>query len=124
MILTDWKPLIDNPSTKIVEKVWGTEYWLCNSGHYCCKILKLNQNFQCSLHYHKLKSETFFILSGHVKLEVPDVTVTLLPGDHYNIHVGMEHRFTGLTDALILEVSSTHHESDSYRLEESRKIES
>lgn len=122
MILSDFKALIENPETKTVEKVWGQEFWLCNNSHYCSKILRLREGYQCSLHFHKLKTETFLVLSGHVKLEVPDVTVTLLPGDRYNIHPGMEHRFTGLTDALILEVSSMHLDSDSYRLEESRKV--
>lgn len=118
-----WNPTLLS-KYKTVEKIWGTELWLVNCSHYGCKILKLNKDFQCSLHYHKLKTETFIVIRGHVKLEVPDVMVTLGPGDSYNIHPGMEHRFTGLTDALIVEVSTMHLDSDSYRLEESRKIES
>ncbi len=121
MILSDWQHLIENPSTKVVEKQWGTEFWLCNTSNYCWKLLQLNQDYRCSLHFHKLKTETFFVLSGHVKLELPDVTVTLLPGDNYNIYPGMEHRFTGITDALISEISTPHYDSDSYRSEPSGK---
>jgi mannose-6-phosphate isomerase-like protein (cupin superfamily) len=123
LILADFGPVIKNPETKTVEKVWGQEFWFCNTPHYGCKLLSLKKDFQCSLHYHVDKSETFIVLSGFVKLEVPDVAVTLQPGDRYNIHPGMEHRFSGVTDALILEVSTFHQDSDSYRLEESRKIE-
>lgn len=122
MILSEFKAVIEHPGTKVVEKVWGQEFWICNTPHYGWKLLSLKEGYQCSLHYHKNKSETFVVLSGHVKLEVPDVTVTLLPGDRYNIHPNMEHRFTGLTDALISEVSTFHDDADSYRLEESRKV--
>lgn len=122
MILSDFAPVLDSPETKKVEKVWGQEYWLCNTSNYGCKLLSLKKDFQCSLHFHNKKSETFIVLSGFVKLELPDADVILQPGDRRNVNAGAEHRFTGITDALILEVSTKHEDSDSYRLENSRKI--
>src|SRR5579885_1468124 len=115
MTLSEFKALIENPNTKIVPKVWGAEYHLENLD-YCCKLLALNKGYCCSLHYHKLKTETFFILSGHVQLEVAESSYLMIPGDRQRIYPGVEHRFTGLTDALILEVSTHDEPSDSYRL--------
>jgi hypothetical protein len=42
-----------------VKKGWGSELWLVNGDLYCGKILRFNKGKKCSLHYHKLKTETF-----------------------------------------------------------------
>lgn len=34
------------------------------------KILTLKKGFRCSLHTHKIKDETFYILDGEVLMEV------------------------------------------------------
>jgi hypothetical protein len=43
------------------EKVWGEEQWLVNTGAYCGKRMLLKKGFQCSLHHHKIKDETFIL---------------------------------------------------------------
>ncbi len=58
---------------KIVPKGWGEERWIHNDEFYCGKILVVRQDKHCSLHYHKLKTETFYIQSGHVRLELTDL---------------------------------------------------
>ncbi len=107
----------------IVPKVWGYEKWLENNEKYCCKLLSLNKGYQCSLHYHKNKDETFLITQGHVRLELGDEVMHLYPGAFVRIPPNTPHRFTGMDDSLIMEVSTYHDEADSYRLEESRRIE-
>lgn len=105
----------------VVPKLWGYEKWLENNNKYCSKILVLNKGYQCSLHYHKNKDETFLILKGKVKTEVgPDILI-MTPGNFVRVLPGVQHRFSGLEDSEILEVSTHHEESDSYRIEESRK---
>src|SRR5216684_4232866 len=59
-----------NLMSKFVEKVWGSEQWLRNDDKYCMKILTLKAGYQSSLHMHKVKVETFLVVSGAVKLEV------------------------------------------------------
>jgi rfaE bifunctional protein kinase chain/domain len=110
-------------STEIVPKLWGYEKWIENNDNYCSKLLSLNKGYQCSLHYHKVKDETFIVTKGHVRLEVEDKVYHLQEGGFMRIPPGTKHRFTGIEDSLIIEVSTHHEDSDSYRIEESRKAE-
>ena len=107
----------------IVPKLWGYEKWIENNDKYCSKILSLNKGYQCSLHYHKIKDEMFLVTKGHVRLELGDEVLYLRAGSFQRVPPNTKHRFRGLEDSLILEISTHHEESDSYRVEESRKVE-
>jgi mannose-6-phosphate isomerase-like protein (cupin superfamily) len=109
-------------SAKAIPKVWGNEKWLENNEKYCCKVLSVKKGYQCSLHYHKKKDETFVVTSGHIRLELGKEVLHLRPGAFIRIPPRTKHRFTGIEDSLIMEVSTHHDEADSYRLEKSRKI--
>ncbi len=110
-----------------IEKLWGYEIILVNNDKYCSKLLVIEPSFRCSLHKHILKTETFFVVEGVVMLEVimPDnnhAMFTLIPGDNYHLDPGVYHRFwTPSKDhsSIILEISTPHIDSDSYRMEES-----
>ncbi len=108
---------------KIVEKVWGSEEWIINTDKYCFKKLNLNKGFQCSIHFHKNKDETFIIESGKVLMEFDDQTKLMMPGDKIRIMPGVKHRFSGVENSVIIEVSTHHEEDDSYRDTQSREIE-
>jgi D-lyxose ketol-isomerase len=117
-------------SAKFVEKVWGAEAWLTNTEKYCAKILKLNPGFQCSLHYHNFKDETFIVMQGDVYLEIRRI-LSAQPlyhhfnsGDQQRVYPGTAHRFwTNNPDgALILEISTYHDDEDVVRLQESSRI--
>lgn len=109
---------------KIVPKVWGQEHWLVNEPEYCAKILELDPHFQCSLHYHKIKKETFLVQEGVVTLEQRDVrgvpiVEILLEGDSRTIMPKTPHRFSSRLGATILEISTHHDDSDCVRIEPS-----
>ena len=110
------------PKWREHEKVWGAETWLCNTPLYCGKILHLKKDFRCSIHNHKLKTEHFHILSGRILMEVGGKKFIMKLGDTVGISPGTNHRFTGITDADILEISTTHFEDDSYRITCSEKV--
>ena len=101
---------------KKVKKTWGQELWIVNNDLYCGKILTLKKDKCCSIHYHKLKIETFFILEGKIKLELFGKTLIMEKGDSYNLNQYDIHRFIGLKDSEILEISTHHEDSDSYRI--------
>jgi len=107
---------------EIVEKVWGNEVWVVNNELYCFKRLTLKKNYQCSLHCHKIKDETFIIEEGEVTMECDDKNITMRSGDKIRIKPNEYHRFTGITDSVILEISTTHSDEDSYRKTESGKV--
>jgi len=105
-----------------VEKVWGSEEWIVNR-QYCGKFLNLKKSYRCSMHHHKNKDETFFILKGKVLMEVDGKTKIMNIGDSQLIEPNQKHRFTGLKDSRILEISTHHEDGDSYRDEESGKVD-
>jgi mannose-6-phosphate isomerase-like protein (cupin superfamily) len=100
---------------KIVEKTWGSEEWIVNNEIYCGKILNLNKNYRCSLHYHKNKDEHFYILTGLVKMELEGKIFIMNPGDDIHIFPGKKHWFTGIKNSKIIEFS-THHFLTGYRV--------
>ena len=106
-----------------VPKVWGEERWIVNSRLYCGKILELNEGWQCSMHMHKIKDETFYVQSGKVRLEIGAEVYVLLPGDSVHVPPNTWHRFAGLKDSIIIEFSTHHEDEDSYRMEPSRPMD-
>lgn len=107
----------------IVPKLWGYEKWLENNEKYCCKILSLNKGYQCSLHYHKNKDETFLVTEGHIRLELGGEVIDMRPGSFVRVLPNMPHRFAGLENSLIIEISTHHEEDDSYRVEVARAMD-
>lgn len=106
-----------------VPKGWGSELWLVNDDLYCGKILRFNKGKKCSLHYHKIKTETFYLHSGRLHLRVmasPEATVVeefeLEAGQCMDIPPGLVHQMEALEDAELFEFSTEHFEEDSYRL--------
>lgn len=104
-------------NVKRVPKVWGEEIWMANTDLYCGKKLVLNEGKRCSLHYHKNKDETFYIDKGKVLMEVEGEIKIMGVGEAILIKPNMKHRFSGLENSLIIEISTHHEDSDSYRVE-------
>lgn len=109
---------------KIVQKIWGHEEWIINTDRYCGKILTLKPGFECSYHYHKEKDEGFYVLRGLVYLMLEGEDRILHSGEVQRILPGQRHKFASLEGVSKMIEFSTHHEnSDSYRETESRAID-
>lgn len=112
-----------------ISKLWGFEEILYNGPEYCAKLLWLLPGFQCSLHYHKVKHESFIALDGLIRVEYYEGNThyeTILSGhrrDRLTLPPGTPHRFwsMGSTGGLILEVSTTHSDEDVVRIEPSKE---
>jgi mannose-6-phosphate isomerase-like protein (cupin superfamily) len=124
------------------QKGWGYELWIHNDIDYCGKELVLYRDKKCSVHYHRKKKETFYVVSGNMIIDLYDrpfrvdnddldQTVAELvkegrlrtkseymaAGDSLLIEPGTPHRFRGLDDEThFIEVSTQHFEEDSYRV--------
>lgn len=116
-----------------IGKVWGEEEVIVNmhtrEGGYCGKILTFEPQTQGSLHYHRMKTETFYVLEGAPILEMITPSglrnaYTLAPGDVVDITAGMPHRVTNATDdpVKIIETSDPHDDDDVFRLDHSRRL--
>ena len=121
------------------QKGWGFEQWMANSELYCGKLLVVFAEKKCSIHFHKLKDETFYIQSGLIKMRVweepfevekgdpfTDPSTLKLnqfseflmgPGDRLVIPQNVPHQFEGVSaETTIIEISTQHFEEDSYRI--------
>lgn len=117
-----------NGAVRVVPKLWGTEHWIVNSDKYCFKVLTVNPGYQCSLHYHKKKDETYIVYDGEILLEQRDVRgypyeEVLSTGQQRHIEPKTPHRFHAMGGmAVVLEISTHHDDADVVRIEESKKI--
>lgn len=119
------KPMVINthecPECKI-EKGWGHEIIFENNELYCGKLLVFNQGAKFSMHYHMIKDETWYVQEGvflyrWIDTETAEVqTQTLNVGDSVRQRPGQPHQLIAMTDGTIYEVSTTHFDSDSYRV--------
>jgi len=113
-----------NPPPKIVQKGWGYEVWLHNDEKYCLKLLCFRPITTCSMHFHALKTETWYILAGAFELELLDTLAgtvkhsRLEAGDWLDIPPLMPHRLSCVSqvEGVIVEASTQHFENDSYRI--------
>ncbi len=110
--------------SKIVQKSWGSEEWVFNDEklNLCSKILVVKKDKGFHFHSHLNKSEQFLVLSGKVKyFEIDPSTrnvnsIILNTGDAIFIKPATSHSILALDDlSAILETSTFHEDSDSYR---------
>lgn len=107
---------------KRVEKGWGYELWINNDEKYCGKLLFFKAGKKCSLHYHKLKHETFYVQSGKFLCTFTNdpndlgEKVILNAGDVKEIPQGLIHQMEALEDSVLVEFSTQHFDEDSHRL--------
>ena len=125
---------------KIVKKVWGVETEIVNNEEYCMKFLDIDVGGCSSLHYHKRKDETFYVLRGICLVELGKFeykgSMTLSPklcgpGTAIRLMPYTVHRFwvpndlspgVDYTECRLIEVSTHHDDEDVFRLEESKRL--
>jgi quercetin dioxygenase-like cupin family protein len=108
------------------QKGWGHEDWIINTEKYCGKLLYFNKGKRFSVHYHKLKDETFYLESGKLQVFLADspedydagniTEHTMNPGDIFHIWPGRVHQVIALEDTKLFEFSTQHFDEDSYRI--------
>jgi N-acetylneuraminate synthase len=81
---------------------------------YCKKILICLPGQMNPMHMHKIKEETFQLLSGDLKIILEDSEISLNVGETYLIEQNLWHSFTSKNGAIFEEISSTHRRNDSY----------
>jgi mannose-6-phosphate isomerase-like protein (cupin superfamily) len=108
---------------RIVPKGWGREVWISNGELYCGKILEIRKGKRCSLHFHKIKTESFYLRSGRLKIRVKESPESdtieefeLEAGQCMDVPIGLVHQMEAIEDAELYEFSTQHFDSDSHRL--------
>ena len=115
----------------IVIKTWGYELWIENNNLYCGKHLHVLPEKWCSVHYHKNKKETFYVIDGELLVQLwynCDIdsfnedegftNIIITRGQSVTIDTMTPHRFTSALDYAcdFIEISTHHEDDDSYRL--------
>jgi mannose-6-phosphate isomerase len=107
----------------IEPKGWGREVWIANNQLYCGKILEIRAGKKCSLHFHKLKSESFYLRSGRLKVRIRETPESetleefeLQTGECMDVAPGVVHQMEAVEDSELFEFSTQHFNSDSHRL--------
>jgi quercetin dioxygenase-like cupin family protein len=109
---------------KEVEKSWGKEVWVANNkdANYCGKLLHVNKGTGFKMHFHDIKEETFYILKGKLKVTLRDTadrtdySGVLEEGMCLDLKRLEPHAVEALEDTIIIEASTFHRDSDSYRI--------
>ncbi len=105
-----------------IPKGWGEELIIHNSELYCGKILVFKEGFRFSMHYHLLKTETWYVYEGEfeyrwINTDTADIMIRYLKvGDVVTQEKGQPHQLIAHTDGKIFEVSTQHFDTDSYRV--------
>lgn len=85
---------------------------------YCKKLIVVLPGQQHPAQYHKMKEETFNLLHGDLNLSLDGVSRAHGAGSVVVVERGVVHAFTSAGGAVIEEISSTHHGSDSYYVDD------
>ena len=92
-------------------KPWGGEELLAHTDLYALKRIHVKKGSRPSLQYHERKSESLYLLSGRLRIEMGDsrdslAADELLPGETVDIPKGAVHRVSALEDSVIIEAST------------------
>lgn len=92
-------------------KPWGGEELLAHTAQYALKRIHVKAGSRPSLQYHEHKSESLYLLSGKLQIEIGDdkaalTTGEILPGEVVDVPRLKIHRVTALEDSVIIEVST------------------
>ena len=105
-----------------VPKGWGEEVIITNNEKYCGKILRFNKGAKFSMHFHKDKEETWYVLSGEFIVKTIDTTNAsvavkqLRPGDVWHNPPLLPHQLICVEAGTIIEVSTPDSVEDNYRV--------
>ena len=90
-------------------KVWGETEEIFNNGIVSVNHLKIKKGGYCSEHFHKRKSNMFFIIKGNLLIKIwkgdglTDETV-IWEGESTTIAPGVYHQFRAQTDVECFEI--------------------
>lgn len=108
--------------TGMVPKGWGKEdIWVTND-KYCSKFMHFNEGAMFSMHFHREKEETWYVVSGKFTvrwIDTGDASVheqELLIGATWHNPPLLPHQIICVEEGIILEVSTPDSVEDNYRV--------
>ena len=105
-----------------VEKGWGHELIWATNDLYCGKHMKFNKGAKFSMHFHKDKDESWYVLAGKFRviwIETQNADVRakeLKTGDTWHNPPLLPHQIECIEEGTIIEVSTPDSVEDNYRV--------
>jgi len=105
-----------------VTKGWGSEEIWATNDKYCGKMMHFNTGAKFSMHFHAVKDETWYILSGQFEIEWIDTKnakihkEVLGKGSVWHNPPLVPHRLTCMQEGTVIEVSTPDSVEDNYRV--------
>ena len=105
-----------------VKKGWGHELIWATNDKYCGKMMKFNKGGKFSMHFHREKDETWYVLDGvfHVHwintLNADMITTKIVAGDVWHNDPLLPHQVECIEEGTIIEVSTPDSVEDNYRV--------
>ena len=106
----------------LVPKGWGSEMIWATNDKYCGKMMNFDTGAKFSMHFHKEKDETWYVLSGEFEVEwidTKDASVhkkLLKLGSVWHNPPLLPHRLICLKEGTVIEVSTPDSVEDNYRV--------
>jgi mannose-6-phosphate isomerase-like protein (cupin superfamily) len=105
-----------------IEKGWGSELIWATNDNYCGKLLNFTPGKKFSMHFHAIKDETWYVMSGKFLvsyIDTKDATLYdkyLNVGDTWHNTPLMPHQLYCIEEGTIIEVSTPDSVEDNYRV--------
>ena len=105
-----------------VEKGWGSELIWASNDKYCGKLLNFNKGAKFSCHFHAIKDETWYVLSGQFLVRVINTNNALhsehllVEGDTWHNEPLSPHQVECIEAGILIEVSTPDSVEDNYRV--------
>jgi mannose-6-phosphate isomerase-like protein (cupin superfamily) len=105
-----------------VKKGWGSEFIWATNDKYCGKLMEFNAGAKFSMHFHKEKDETWYILSGKFVIKLINTNnasvseTKLYPGDVWHNKPLEPHQLICIEAGTVIEVSTPDSVEDNYRV--------
>lgn len=108
--------------TGAIEKGWGSELIFETNDLYCGKLLNFRKGMKSSMHFHVIKDEAWYVLSGKFILKMIDTVSAdvyqheLVKGSSIRIKPLQPHQLICIEEGTIVEVSTADSIDDNYRI--------
>jgi len=105
-----------------VEKGWGHEFIWATNDKYCGKLLHFKNDAKFSMHFHKEKDETWYVLTGKFVVHWIDTktaekhSLELRPSSIWRNMPLVPHQIECIEAGTIIEVSTPDSVEDNYRV--------
>ena len=105
----------------IIDKPWGKVVTYALNQPSSVRVITVEPDKETSVHYHRMRDETWVVLDPGLTIEIGNRVVEALPGDEFTIPAEETHRIrcVGTSRGRILEIAYGYtSEDDTQRLED------